>query len=370
MVRCLICLLQFSKLKKLFIHYWRWHKKNKIIHKLLEASACSLIKFHQTTKRLVKSDLKKCCKKYNTFNIKDLPTESLVLSENIRIFCGQDEIIRIGDNKHSVKLSFEDDQNESKEICCLAIKDLESIAESSNKKLTVNKKKLRKKKIIRKKKINSEDIVVKKEPIFEIHATKLKEPVSPVIFENGNETYEKNESRLVTSDTESCSETSKNSKIEDSKLFCPKCGSGYKTENELSEHLYIHEPFCRLCNTWFPDEFIFKQHMQLHKIRIFACHLCSAEFAFKEMLFKHFDCHAEDRLFDDILDMEQEYKTFPFSFVNNNYNTSINSILCYLKDRPNYYYYNYKFMKTICDICYKEVLVPEYEAHLQIFHSY
>ncbi|XP_072380302.1 uncharacterized protein [Diabrotica undecimpunctata] len=380
MVRCLICFFRFSKVKKLYGHYFKCHRKIEIIRKFIEENILlpSVLKKHRkkNIQSIQKKRTKKPCQKFTKLNIEDLPTEPVVLSENIRIFCGDDEIIRIGDNKHSIKLSFEDDGNQNKDICCLTLKEIGSqneanlpgILKRNNKKENTCKKKVKRKKIAKKKKQN-----------IEINITKIKEPSLPskptAAFEANcfdPRQYPKNELRLLTSDTESCSDTSKNSSVplEDTKLFCMKCGSGYKTQHELSEHMYIHEPFCRLCNTWFPDEFTFKQHMQLHKIRIFACHVCSAEFPFKELLFKHFECHMEDRLYEDVIDMEEDYKTFQYSFVNTNYNTSINSILCYLKDRPDFYYCNYKIMKTICDFCYKEVSVNEYERHLQIFHSY
>lgn len=235
-----------------------------------------------------------------------------------------------------------------------------------------------------KRKIKKKKITRRKTQDYHINITKLKDTTS-LDDQNGvfytcrcrendcpNATKFQNvDLRLATSDTESCSETSKNSFLsqEDSKLFCNKCGSGYKTEAALSEHMYVHEPFCRLCNTWFPNTFSFKQHMQLHKIRLFACHMCNAEFPLKETLFKHFDSHLEDKIFDDVLDMEDEYETLKKTFLNTSYNTSLSSIMCYLKERPDMFCWNYKFMKITCDICYKEILIHDYEWHLQLFHT-
>ncbi|KAJ8926516.1 hypothetical protein NQ314_021118 [Rhamnusium bicolor] len=156
--------------------------------------------------------------------------------------------------------------------------------------------------------------------------------------------------------------------IIDTKIFCNKCGSGYNSARELSDHMQVHETFCRLCNESFPNEFIFREHMRLHIFKVFMCHVCHREFAFKELLQVHFECHVEDRTFETVLDMEEEYKIHRYNFMSMNYSSSINSILCFLSESHDFYYYSHKFMKIICDICFHEVFICDYEQHLQSVH--
>ncbi|CAG9853773.1 unnamed protein product [Phyllotreta striolata] len=149
-----------------------------------------------------------------------------------------------------------------------------------------------------------------------------------------------------TSDTDSCSASSTASEAPrrpavhpGKRFFCPTCGNGYATEAALAEHSYAHEPFCRLCNRWFPDAFEFRLHMEAHKLPVFACHACDVEFASRARLLGHFEEHREGAVVEDVLDMEREYSSFRMGFFGEDYYERINSILYYLADMADMYCY-------------------------------
>ncbi|XP_030746026.1 myoneurin-like isoform X2 [Sitophilus oryzae] len=135
----------------------------------------------------------------------------------------------------------------------------------------------------------------------------------------------------LTSDTESASDNAKTNTY-DPKVFCSKCGNGYREERMLLEHMKIHETHCRVCNEIFPTEQLFKQHIENHMFKVFVCHLCNFEFPVKQMLHNHFHHHFEDSVLDTVIDLENDYnltRCFPTTL---NYQTSINDILYYLRE--------------------------------------
>ncbi|KAF7284599.1 hypothetical protein GWI33_021881 [Rhynchophorus ferrugineus] len=137
----------------------------------------------------------------------------------------------------------------------------------------------------------------------------------------------------INSDTESASDTSKISNYNyNPKVFCSKCGNGYREESMLIEHMKIHETHCRVCNEIFPTEQTFKQHIQTHLFKVFVCHICNYEFPVKAMLHRHLDYHVEDSIMESVIDMEEDYNLTPCPMPNMNYQTSITNILHYLGD--------------------------------------
>ncbi|KAJ8953933.1 hypothetical protein NQ318_019173 [Aromia moschata] len=233
-----------------------------------------------------------------------------------------------------------------------------------------------------KRKIKRKKGLLEKRRHYRINITKLKNQQS--LDENSGEFYichcrekykssnalQKSDLRIITSDTESCSDTGKTLLMPtvETKIFCNKCGSGYNNRNELMAHMQIHETFCRLCNESFGCEFTFREHMRLHIFKVYMCHICNKEFPFKELLQMHFEYHMEDRTLETVLDMEEEYRVHRCNFMAKNYSTSINSILCFLSENHDIHYYSYKFMKVVCDICFHEVFFCDYEHHLQSVH--
>nr|XP_023022293.1 uncharacterized protein LOC111510603 [Leptinotarsa decemlineata]XP_023022294.1 uncharacterized protein LOC111510603 [Leptinotarsa decemlineata] len=396
LVCCLICRQQMQTLKSLTAHYLKDHSKFKIVKQLLKVSlsrGTPLITKHRNTGNLSKSP-KKIRKKIQ-LGSNSLHTETLYLTDNIRILCGQNEII-IGDTKSNIDMEFSFDEY-SKEYSVPSIDDEGNIATSdcdaevlpsakykercltstSSEESAANsknfKKKMKRKKVIRSKMSHYcidiskmqdlQSLDEKNGYFYTCHCRKKS-------FKK-HDISQKTDLRIITSDTESCSDTSKNSimPIIDTKIFCSKCGSGYKTETELENHMYVHESFCRLCNISFPCEFSFKQHMQLHIFRIFVCHICFTECPSREMLLRHFDFHMEDHTFETVIDMEEDYKTYRYNFMNKSYHCSINNIICFLSDRSDFYYCSYKLSKCVCSICHKEVHLYDYERHIQLCHS-
>lgn len=333
---------------------------------------------------------------------KYLHTETLYLNENIHILCSQNEII-IGDNKSNVDMEFSFDENssESKENCYVPLKDGNGNI-IPKKKIKLNKSNIKSKANFNsrnspsassedsnenpqvvKRKIKRKKDVLTKTRHYRINITKLKD--QQTLDEKSGEFYmchcrekynkdqavlQRSDLRIITSDTESCSDNSKSVSLPmvDTKIFCNKCGSGYNTYNDLVNHMQVHETFCRLCKEYFPNEYVFKEHMRLHIFKVYMCHVCGREFSFRELLQVHFECHVEDRTFETVLDMEEDYQIHRYNFMNMNYNHSINSILCYLSENHDIYYYSYKFMKVVCEICFHEVFLSDYEQHLQNVH--
>ncbi|CAH1154414.1 unnamed protein product [Phaedon cochleariae] len=400
-VRCMVCRRRLNTTKSLIVHYLKGHSKLKIIKHLLKVSiiqSTQVLRNYLPIKR--RKNIRKPTRKV-LLNSESLQTETLYLNENIRILCGPNEVI-IGDSKSSVdtEFSFQDSSTETKKNMksrkrgsqdldngddnnnanpkCLQISCSPSASsEGSNSSHPIYKRKIKRKKNFPKKaqqrhyriditKLqNAQSLDEKNGHFYTCHCREKK-------YREPNNVLQKGDLRIITSDTESCSDSGKYSfmPIVDTKVFCQKCGSGYKTEEELVDHMYVHESFCRLCNIPFACEFSFKQHMQLHVFRLFVCHVCHAEFPFKDMLLRHFDCHVEDRTFENVLDMEEDYRMCRYNFMSRNYRSSINSILRFLGDLPDIYYCSYRFSKIVCDICYAEVYFYEYERHLQSCHNY
>ncbi|XP_023310372.1 zinc finger protein 560-like [Anoplophora glabripennis] len=304
-VRCSICRQQMPTLKLLISHYLTSHSKLKIIKQVLKYSIL------QSTPSLFKHKYKSKMRK----------TETLYLNENIHILCSQNEII-IGDNKSNVDMEFSFDEN-SNEILVIPHLRLQKTAWKTYRHYHINITKLK----------NQQTLDEKSGEFYMCHCRE-NVVISPM----------------------------------ETKIFCQKCGSGYNTENDLMNHMQVHETFCRLCNEYFPNEYVFKEHMRLHIFKVYMCHVCGREFPFRELLQVHFECHVEDRTFETVLDMEEDYRIHRYSFMNMNYNSSINSILCYLSESHDIYYYSYKFMKVICEFCFNEVFLFDYEQHLQNVH--
>lgn len=141
------------------------------------------------------------------------------------------------------------------------------------------------------------------------------------INNNTIDCYQKNDLENLRSDTDSCSETGKNFyiPISDIKCYCDICGNGYSSKKRLIEHLEVHNTNCRICRKQFKDNFAYKQHMKKHLLKVFVCHLCTAEFGLKDMLVDHLDAHIEDDIYDNVFSLEQDYKIEKNNYINNFY---------------------------------------------------
>lgn len=386
MVRCSICRLHFTSLKSLNLHYHK-HSKSTIIKCLIKFSVLLTIP-NIFRKRQKEKLLEQVNKREN--GIKNPPmTKTLYLKDNFHILCSQNEVI-IGDDQNNVNslFSFDDSPQQTikkyiPKLRSKSIKNLQNKAQSkrcnsdyssrssassegSNSGL-INKRKLKRKKPSPRKhyhinvsKMQSTQSLDDQTGSFYTCNCRVKSKSSKLM--------KKADLKIITSDTESCSDTGK-TMSNDTKLFCTKCGNGYKTKTELTEHMYIHETFCRLCNTAFSSKYKFREHMRLHIFKVYMCHMCGAEFPLKDMFYKHFESHIEDKTLESVLDMEQDYRILRYNFINMNYNTSINNILYYLNEYPEMNFYAYRFLKIHCDICRNEVMICDYERHLQTVHS-
>lgn len=319
-------------------------------------------------------------------------TKTLYLNENFHILCSQNEVI-IGDSQNRVNSLFSFDYSSKKKI-----KKVATLSKEKKKNIqTKNEIQLRcnsdysSRSSVSSERSNGSSKVKRKvkrknqslSKYYHINITKLQNTRS--LDDQTGEFYtcecrvkskrsklvKRADLRIITSDTESCSDTGKTMfhAVADTRLFCTKCGNGYKTKNDLTEHMYIHETFCRLCNTSFMTEYMFREHMRLHIFKVYLCHICNAEFSFKNLFYKHFESHIEERTLETVLDMEEDYKILQCNLLNMNYNTSINSILCFLNEYPDINYYASRFFKIKCDLCRNEVMRCDYEKHLEIVHS-
>lgn len=385
MVICSICRLRFSNLKTLKVHYGK-HSKSRIINYFLKFSI--LVTMPNIFRRRCKAKKTKQVNKKGKMN-KQPKTKTLFMNENFHILCSQDEVI-IGDDQNrfnslftftnssrpKLKKYITSAQNKLKKTVksnqnkCRNNYSSRSSAssEASNNSFKLKRKFKRKKQPFRKEyhinisKLQNTQSLDDKTGEFYTCNCQAKNKIS--------KSTKKADLQILTSDTESCSDTAKSfSHSPDAKLFCTKCGNGYRTKAELTEHMYIHETFCRLCNTAFPSKYKFREHMRLHIFKVYLCHICNAEFQMRDMFYNHFVCHFEDKTFENILDMEEEYPVLRYHFLNTDYNSSISNILYYLNDYPELNYYTHRFFTIHCDICRNEVLICDYARHLQSVHA-
>lgn len=132
--------------------------------------------------------------------------------------------------------------------------------------------------------------------------------------QNGNHiipVFQKSDLQNLMSDTDTCSDTGQNFFVPlyDSKLYCHTCGNAYSTKRKLIEHFKCHEKKCSICNQNFSTVEAYKSHLKKHLLKIYVCHLCGYEFSHKTMLLDHLDAHIEDDIFDNVFELEQDYKT-------------------------------------------------------------
>jgi hypothetical protein len=202
----------------------------------------------------------------------------------------------------------------------------------------------------------------KSKKLFRIGIRKITETPRS-LHEHTGEFYEchcMEKSSQKSSDTESGSDTGK-------AFYCNFCGSGYQTVAELTEHETHHQYYCKLCDQafTFPNH---KEHLEQHLLRIYVCHLCGFEFVCKEVLVGHLGYHFEQQTFENILNMEQDYNMYGFcntNFSAGDYRSNINNILFFLTYPYDHYYSRNMFMKVVCDICYQEFYVYDYDRHLK-----
>lgn len=122
--------------------------------------------------------------------------------------------------------------------------------------------------------------------------------------------FRKNDVQNLISDTESCSDAENSFYIPNTnyKYYCNICGNGYTRKTKLIEHFEVHNTNCHICKKRFSTNFLYKQHMKRHLLKLFVCHLCEAEFGVKNMLMDHLDGHIEDDVFKNVFSLEQDYK--------------------------------------------------------------
>lgn len=367
-VRCLVCRRKMPTLKYLNNHYLKDHSKVRIVKFLMKFSFLQNNLFMRKHKKVKQT-------KY------EHDSKTMYMNSNFKIVYGTKEIM-IADSDEKMELQvgkLTTDCNEELSSTKENIKpnDLDvskatsgycsdtpaASSDSSSTPLMVTKKKIRRRK-------------TKKNGYYQINITKIKNEQS-LSEENGqfyichcresnnnmSKFMKKSDLRVLTSDTESCSDTGKQffMPIIETKMFCKKCGSGYKTATELDDHMSIHDTVCNLCNITFSDEFVYKEHMRLHVVKLFLCHVCKEEFPSKELLCNHFEQHVASRILENVLDMEDDYGVTYAPRPQMNYSDSISNIICYLKD-------GYDLMKIVCDICGLEVFVCDYEQHIQSTH--
>lgn len=412
-VRCEICHLKLPTSKSLISHYSRYHTKFKLAREILRLSLLNKIPKMFTKKNKNKTEK---VSEHESKNIKQ--SQTLFVNDSVEILYRNNEII-IRDDKSSVDLefSFNENSSETKENKFIPVNEEftykpvdKSVGEVNNNSVSNNKissnSELRKllklkdrgavlkmglstssssassedslKKFSFRKKIRKRKDTREKTRHYKINITQMNNCES--LDENTGSFYLchcRNDNKItsddcadlkIASDTESASDTGKNHNFNDLKVFCSKCGNGYRDENLLLDHMKIHETHCRVCNEIFPTEQLFKEHIQSHIFKVFVCHVCNYEFPLRHMLQKHFECHIEDSILESVIDMEEDYKVTPCSLPNMSYQTSINSILCYLGEHHDAFYNSNKVAKIHCDICFSEINYNEYESHLQRVH--
>lgn len=137
--------------------------------------------------------------------------------------------------------------------------------------------------------------------------------------------FQKNDLQNFISDTDSCSDDMENSfcmSVGNLKCYCDICGNGYTSKTKLIKHFEVHNTSCSICKKRFSNNFGYKQHMKKHLLKVFLCHLCSAEFVVKNMLMDHLDAHIENDVFENVFSLEEDYNlksgTSYFRSTNNN----------------------------------------------------
>nr|CAH7759310.1 unnamed protein product [Callosobruchus chinensis] len=330
-VRCTICLLKQS-LNSLMKHYKKCHSKLRMARQLVKNSIKQTLPNMLSRKKWTKTKTTKSEK----LKIKGNSTKTIYLKDSIQLLCGKNQII-IGDDTKTfdLELTFNNNACEWRETEKTEEADISkgyhsyspsASSEDSNTSLEVQKKRIKRKKVS-----------MKKLGYYCINITQLGK--QKTLDEKTGEfcarskTSQKSDLKIVTSDTESCSDTGTPTST---MHFCRDCGSGYKTESELVEHMPIHTTFCQFCKVTFVSEFAFQDHMRAHIFKIYMCHVCHQEFLVPEMLLKHFETHVEDRILHGVLDMENDYGHINMNLLCDDYESSINNILHYLAEGYNY----------------------------------
>lgn len=136
--------------------------------------------------------------------------------------------------------------------------------------------------------------------------------------------YRKFDLENLKSDTDSCSDDGRSFylPLTDPKCYCDKCGNGYTSKKKLIKHFEVHNTNCHICKKRFGNHSAYKQHMKKHLLKVFVCHSCGAEFAFKNMLMDHLDAHIEDDIYENVFGLEQDYKTVKNQFCYSNFGFS------------------------------------------------
>ncbi|XP_065157313.1 uncharacterized protein [Atheta coriaria] len=105
------------------------------------------------------------------------------------------------------------------------------------------------------------------------------------------------------SETDSCSGNGQSER-----MFCTYCGSGYRTESMLADHIrHNHLNFCHICEVNFPDLRRYKEHTLKHQIKVYVCPYCNDEFSNRRTVSSHVQCHLQESVIDDVLSLEEEY---------------------------------------------------------------
>ncbi|EFA07976.1 hypothetical protein TcasGA2_TC005558 [Tribolium castaneum] len=155
-----------------------------------------------------------------------------------------------------------------------------------------------------------------------------------------------------------------------SQIHCTFCGSGFDSTAELLNHEQHHQYYCKLCNRIF---FLanYKEHFEQHLLRVYVCYLCGFECVCRELLLGHLGYHFEQQTFENVLNMEQDYNVYGFcspNFTSGDYHSNISNILLYLTYPYEHNYSRGMFMKVVCDICYREFGIYDYERHMRNAH--
>ncbi|XP_066251513.1 uncharacterized protein [Euwallacea similis] len=416
-VRCEICRTRLPTQRSLKSHYLRGHSKLNLAREIFVQT------LKNTVPKVYVNTLKRKTEQRSRNIIPDPTekTETVFARDSVQILYRNNDII-IRDDKSSVDMefSFDENSNDARDNCPVISSDLSTKNKKSSSTLPVNllnhkdvnnnrpiSKGAQLKKLVTwqnqgttklilnasSSSASSEDSLKKfsfnkkikkrrgprdKSRHYKINITRTKNCLS--LDENTGTFYQchckqgqllsKEAPKIgllkLTSDTESASDAGRVNAFNDIKVFCSKCGNGYKDEKLLIEHMKVHETHCRVCNEIFPTEQSFKEHIKAHIFKVFVCHLCNYEFPVKEMLQRHYESHVEDSVLDSVIDMEQEYSLRPCPLSSLPHQESISNILYFLTSDNDLY--GSQIPKIRCDICLNEVFYSDYESHMQNVH--
>ncbi|XP_044253702.1 zinc finger protein 616-like [Tribolium madens] len=315
-VRCTICRQRLPTLKTLKSHYL-CHSKIQIIKEIVKNSINNATPFHTRKKKRKIYDLYK----------------TVYLHDKVQIKYNHDTII------------IEDDSNTDNLIELTFDKD----KKAKRKKVHESKRRPRKNK--------------KLDKLLKIGIKKIVETPKSLHHQTG-EFYECHcMEKPVTTTPETTPSSNK-------QIYCTFCGSAFQTIAELLNHESYHQYYCKLCNRIFYMS-NHKEHISQHLPRIYVCYLCGFEFGCKEVLLGHLGYHFEQQTFENILNMEQDYNVYGFcspNFTSGDYYSNISNILFFLTYPYDHNYSRGMFMKVVCDICYREFFIHDYERHMQTVH--